>query len=182
VVSPRIGKPCARRGAVRALQAVVVALCVLVALSAGLTGCGGSSVTTTTAGGKSPTTTTASNTPDATAGNTPASTTVAAPLPDGATPITNGAPVYATTLLHGPIALGMLRVEAGDTPTAWFLGSDGKWKADQIDTAVRWPVGAAELDDGGLLGNRLLVVGYNDRGDDQLSEPEHSFAAVHKKD
>ena len=168
MTSPHEGQP--RRSWVAALivSALVLALAVLVA------GCGGSSSTTTT-GGDSPTTARSQPTVT-TAESTPSTEDV--PVAEGATPITDGAPVYATSLLSGPIALGMLRVDAGDTPTAWFLTSDGAWEAEQIDTAIRWPVAAAELDDGALLGDRLLVVGYDDRGDDQLSDPEHSFAAI----
>ena len=168
MTSPHEGQP--RRSWVAALivSALVLALAVLVA------GCGGSSSTTTT-GGDSPTTARSQPTVT-TAESTPSTEDV--PVGEGATPITDGAPVYATSLLSGPIALGMLRVDAGDTPTAWFLTSDGAWEAEQIDTAIRWPVAAAELDDGALLGDRLLVVGYDDRGDDQLSDPEHSFAAI----
>ena len=105
-----------RRGSVAAL---VVSAAIVVVLATLLFGCGGSS-STTTSGAKTPTTTRSQST-TTTAKGGPAITSATSSVGAGATPITDGAPVYATTLLHGPIALGMLRVDAGDTPTVWFL-------------------------------------------------------------
>jgi hypothetical protein len=167
------------------VSTVMLALAILVAgctsSSSTTTAGGGLSTTSTTAGAGLSTTTTAGST-GTTANGTPTTASGSGgAVPNGATLIPDGAPMFATTLLDGPIVLGILRVDSGATPAAWFSAPDGSWKPEQIDSEIRWPVAAAQLRDDALLGDRLLVVGYDPRGDDQLSDPETSFAAVRKK-
>ena len=94
--------------------------------------------------------------------------------------IPGGAPVFGTSFLDGPVAVGQSSANPSFPPTAWFFAPGSGWSAQEIDTTSRWPQAAFELNDSALLGDRRLVVGYTLR-DPQATGPEGSFAAVEKQ-
>ena len=98
----------------------------------------------------------------------------------GASEIPGGVPVFGVSAVHAPLVVGTRNGQEG-IAVIWTIDAGPKWAGQQLGDTERWPEGAAELDDGGLLGDRVLVVGQDVRAEASTT-PEKSFAVVYQKD